>query len=64
LNAPGNVKAYFKNMPKENMERVTITDEILMLANNYIVEKVVGQTSFEDCNPRLSIFYPFGESKF
>ena len=36
-------------MPKENIERVVVNDEILELATRYIEEKVVGQTSFDDC---------------
>ncbi|GHT47836.1 hypothetical protein AGMMS49965_26000 [Bacteroidia bacterium] len=34
---------------KENMERVVVNDEIIALASRYIEEKVVGQTSFDDC---------------
>jgi predicted nucleic acid-binding protein len=49
LNAPENVKEQFKNLPKENIERVVVTDEILTLASKYVAEKVVGQTSFDDC---------------
>jgi hypothetical protein len=49
INAPENVTNYFKNLPKENIERVIITDEILNLASKYVAEKVVGQTSFDDC---------------
>ena len=49
LNAPVNVKKYFKNLPKENIERVVVTDEILTLASKYVSEKVVGKTSFDDC---------------
>jgi predicted nucleic acid-binding protein len=49
LRAPENVKEHFKNLPKENIERVIVTDEILSLASKYIAEKVVGQTSFDDC---------------
>ena len=49
LNAPENVKAYFKNLPQENIERVVVTDEILTLASKYVAEKVVGATSFDDC---------------
>ena len=49
LNAPENVKEYFKNLPKENIERVVVTDEILTLASKYVSEKVVGKTSFDDC---------------
>ena len=48
LNAPENVKEHFKSLPKENIERVVVTDEILILASKYVSEKVVGQTSFED----------------
>ena len=49
LNALLNVKKHFKELPKENTERVIVTDEILKLASKYISEKVVGQTSFDDC---------------
>ena len=49
LNAPENVKEHFKNLPKENIERVSVTDEILTLASKYVAENVVGQTSFDDC---------------
>ncbi len=49
LNAPEKVKELFKNLPKEHIERIIVTDEILTLATKYIAEKVVGQTSFDDC---------------
>ena len=49
LNAPEKVRTYFKNLPKENTERVIINDEIITLATKYIEEKVVGPTSFDDC---------------
>lgn len=49
LNAPENVKEHFKNLPKESIERLVVTDEILTLASKYVAEKVVGQTSFDDC---------------
>jgi predicted nucleic acid-binding protein len=49
LNAPENVKLHFKNLSEENTERVIVTDEILLLATKYVEEKVVGQTSFDDC---------------
>ena len=49
LNAPENVKEHFKNLPKDNIERVIVTDEILILASKYVSEKVVGKTSFDDC---------------
>ena len=49
LDAPERIKDYFKNLPKTNLERVIINDEMLTLATKYISEKVVGQTSFDDC---------------
>ena len=49
LNAPENVRTYFKNLPKENTERVFVNAEIIELATKYIDEKVVGKTSFDDC---------------
>jgi predicted nucleic acid-binding protein len=49
LEAPENVQKHFKNLPKENVQRVIVTDEILTLASKYVSEKVVGQTSFDDC---------------
>ena len=49
LKAPDKVKDHFKNLPKENTERVIVTDEVLTLASKYVKEKVVGMTSFDDC---------------
>lgn len=49
LNAPENVKEHFKTLPKKNIERVVVTDEILTLATKYVTENVVGKTSFDDC---------------
>jgi len=49
LDAPERVVNYFKDLPPENLERIIVNDEILGLASNYIAEKVVGQTSFDDC---------------
>ena len=46
VDSPENVREYFKTLPKENMERVIVNDEILTLASKYIKEKVVGQTIF------------------
>lgn len=47
--APEKVRNYFKELPKENLERVIVNDEILTLASKYVNEKVVGKTSFDDC---------------
>jgi len=49
VNAPENVRDYFRSLPFESKEKVEVNDEILTLASKYIVEKVVGQTSFDDC---------------
>ncbi len=48
-NAPEKVKSHFRNLPKEYMEKLLVTDEILNLATAYVSEKVVGQTSLDDC---------------
>ena len=48
-NAPKNVRKYFAELPKEHLELVHMTDESLALARQYVAEKVVGQTSFDDC---------------
>ena len=45
LDAPDRVKKFFMKLPKENMEKVQINDDILRLATKYIDEKVVGQTA-------------------
>ena len=49
LEAPERVRSYFAGLPEKMMERVVVNDEILSLASKYIEEKVVGQTSFDDC---------------
>lgn len=48
-NAPQRVLDYFNELPKEHLEFVPMTDESLDLAREYVAEKVVGQTSFDDC---------------
>jgi predicted nucleic acid-binding protein len=49
LSAPENVKSYFKSLPLQSTERVLVNDEILALAIRYVEEKVVGNTSLDDC---------------
>ena len=49
VNAPDNVRTFFKSLPIGYLERAVVNDEILTLAKKYIEEKVVGQTSFDDC---------------
>jgi predicted nucleic acid-binding protein len=49
VKAPKNVRDFFKSLPKKYLERVEVDNDILTLATKYIEEKVVGQTSFDDC---------------
>ena len=49
INAPDRVKDFIKSLPENLINYIEITDESLILADKYIVEKVVGQTSREDC---------------
>ncbi|HET7361326.1 MAG TPA: PIN domain-containing protein [Salinimicrobium sp.] len=49
VNAPKRVQSFFIDLPKISMEKVEITDEILALAAKYVEEKVVGETSLDDC---------------
>ncbi|MBU1374229.1 MAG: PIN domain-containing protein [Bacteroidetes bacterium] len=49
LRAPEKVVTFFRSLPIENTERVLVNPEIIELATKYIEEKVVGQTSFDDC---------------
>lgn len=48
-NAPEKIKEHFINLDKETVEFVEITEEMNTLAEEYINEKVVGQTSIDDC---------------
>ena len=47
--APEIVKDLVKSIKLINTEFIDTTDEAIDLANQYISEKVVGQTSFDDC---------------
>ena len=47
--APENVKILVKSIKAEITEFIETTDEVVDLATQYIIEKVVGQTSFDDC---------------
>lgn len=49
FDAPERVRLFFRDLPKENLEVVKVTDEALQLAKSYIDENVVGKTSFDDC---------------
>jgi hypothetical protein len=48
-NAPEKVKEHFLNLPNKNIEFAEITEEMNQLAIDYINEKVVGETSMDDC---------------
>lgn len=47
--APENVKILVKSIKVEITEFIDTTEEAVDLATQYITEKVVGQTSFDDC---------------
>lgn len=49
LQAPKHVNELLLSYPSERFERIELTQEIMDLADKYIYEKVVGQTSLEDC---------------
>jgi len=48
-NAPENVRTHFNTLPKENLEFVEVSEESFILAEQYLLEKVVGKTSIDDC---------------
>lgn len=47
--APEKIKLFFEGLPKENLEKLIVSDDAVELANRYIKENVVGKTSFDDC---------------
>jgi len=48
-NAPERVRDYFVNIPENCKEKILVTPDALILAQTYIDEKVVGETSLDDC---------------
>ena len=48
-NAPEKVRNYFETIKDEYKEKVFITPEGLKLAQTYVDQKVVGETSLDDC---------------
>jgi predicted nucleic acid-binding protein len=48
-NAPLKVRQYFENINDNQKEKIQITQDILSLALTYVKEKVVGETSLDDC---------------
>lgn len=49
IQAPKPVNELLLKYPTDRFERIELTEEIMILADRYIVEKVVGRTSLEDC---------------
>ncbi len=49
LNAPIKVRELLNSIPSENKTRIELTEEAVILGDNYISENVVGKTSREDC---------------
>jgi len=47
--APEHVKKLIRELPKNNVEFVELTNEAISLATEYIKENVVGKTSYPDC---------------
>ena len=47
--APKNVRELLQRYSSDKFERILLTEEAMKLADTYIVEKVVGKTSLEDC---------------
>ena len=48
-NAPEKVRNYFEAIKDEFKEKIFVTPEGLKLAQTYVDEKVVGETSMDDC---------------
>lgn len=48
-NAPEKVRNYFESIKEEFKEKVFVTPDGLKLAQTYVKEKVVGETSLDDC---------------
>ncbi len=48
-NAPERIRKFFNDLKKEHKEKVEVTPEALKLAQTYVDEKVVGETSLDDC---------------
>jgi predicted nucleic acid-binding protein len=49
IGAPLRVRELLMKFPSASFEHVSVTEEIIKLADHYIKEKVVGKTSLEDC---------------
>jgi len=49
IKAPEKVRTLLDNYNNDYLEKITLTDEARELADKYIAENVVGQTSYDDC---------------
>lgn len=49
IHAPTEIKKYYKSLPNEQLEFIKLTKHAIELAELYISEKVVGETSRADC---------------
>jgi len=49
IGAPAFVRELLNEFSADKFERVELTEEASILADTYILEKVVGKTSLEDC---------------
>ncbi len=47
--APDYVRSLYESLPEGFIERIELTDEVRVLSEKYILEKVVGNTSRADC---------------
>ncbi len=49
LNAPERVRIFFQQLDRNHLERIEVSPEAYRLGQVYVDEKVVGQTSLDDC---------------
>lgn len=49
LKAPLHVKEHLLKYSSDKFERIELNEDSIQLADKYILEKVVGKTSLEDC---------------
>ncbi len=47
--APDSVRHFFETLSEDQKEKVQVTPDALKLAQAYVAEKVVGETSLDDC---------------
>ncbi len=48
-NSPQYVKDFVNSLPEKNLEKVELSEEAVQLAEQYLIEGVVGQSSRTDC---------------